>query len=253
MERIAEGRTAEIFAWDDEHILKLYRPGWAESNAEHEFTIAKAVEQAGIAAPRALRRITHEDRFGILYERIAGRTMGATISRQPYRIRAFAVQMAALHAQMHRPACADLPPLRPRLIDRITHHSRLESATVEKLLAHLETLPDESRICHGDFHPENIMLNPQHAVIIDWNDATCGTPAADVARTQLILWIEEKKQNWFVRWFIQDMRKTYLRHYAHLTGISPADVLTWMPIIAAARLAENVPDEHEHLMEWINR
>lgn len=241
MERIAEGRTAEVFAWGDEHILKLYRAGWGAENAQHEFEVVKAVEQANIAAPRAIEQITHEGRYGIVYERATGITMGDAVRKVIYRFRMYARKMASLHAEMHQADCAQLPSQRSRIIRNHPH-----------LLTHLENLPDTCKICHGDFHMENILWDGEKFTIIDWNDATCGTPAADVARSYLLFWLDEKSHNWFIRQIIRMIRNTYLNHYCELTNTNKADILAWMPIVATIRLTENIPNERELLMKWIN-
>ena len=45
--------------------------------------------------------------------------------------------------------------------------------------------PVDPAVCHGDFHPLNVVCDPQSRsmVVIDWTDATLDDPHADVART----------------------------------------------------------------------
>jgi aminoglycoside phosphotransferase (APT) family kinase protein len=42
-------------------------------------------------------------------------------------------------------------------------------------------------ICHGDFHPLNIVVGPAGATVLDWTAARLGPPAFDVAFTALLL------------------------------------------------------------------
>ena len=49
---IAEGRTAEVYAWEQGRILKLLRPGFPAYLAYQEEYITSAILQAGIPAPR---------------------------------------------------------------------------------------------------------------------------------------------------------------------------------------------------------
>src|SRR5215210_4707672 len=56
-------------------------------------------------------------------------------------------------------------------------------------MATLEALPDGDRLCHGDFHPGNILLGDRGPAVIDWTGATRGDPAGDLARTRLLLQI----------------------------------------------------------------
>lgn len=47
---IGRGRTAEVFAWDDDRALKLYYAAWPASAAEQEAHIARGVYAAGLLA-----------------------------------------------------------------------------------------------------------------------------------------------------------------------------------------------------------
>ena len=41
-------------------------------------------------------------------------------------------------------------------------------------------------ICHGDFHPLNVLVDGDDAWLIDWTDAALGPREGDVARTLLL-------------------------------------------------------------------
>lgn len=43
------------------------------------------------------------------------------------------------------------------------------------------------RLVHGDFHPENVLLSPRGAMVIDWSNGGCGEHADDVASTWAII------------------------------------------------------------------
>ncbi len=49
---IAQGRTAEIYAWDAKKIIKVYRAEFSLEDAACEASIASKVQEAGIACPR---------------------------------------------------------------------------------------------------------------------------------------------------------------------------------------------------------
>ena len=48
-------------------------------------------------------------------------------------------------------------------------------------------MPHGDRLCHGDFHPLNILGDTLDPVVIDWLDARRGDPVADVCRSYLLL------------------------------------------------------------------
>ncbi len=68
---IAQGRTAEVYNWDEQHILKLYREWCPPEWVEYEAAIARTIVAAGIPTPAAGEIIEVLNRRGIIYERAA--------------------------------------------------------------------------------------------------------------------------------------------------------------------------------------
>jgi len=81
----------------------------------------------------------------------------------------------------------------------------------ESALKVLETLPDDDFLCHGDFHPDQIIMSKKGPIIIDWITATMGSPAADVAQSSLILRLGAPPAGRASEWLIN-----MARSYAHL-------------------------------------
>jgi len=123
------------------------------------------------------------------------------------------------------------------------------------LLNHLEQLPDGTALCHGDFHPENVLVAQDGVYVIDWPNATRGNPVADIARTTLLVLYSELPPDLPGRKEIMQQREqfyqTYLEHYQTFSGLDSAQLQSWMPIVAAARLRDNIPAEEPRLMKLI--
>src|SRR5262249_42867679 len=49
----------------------------------------------------------------------------------------------------------------------------------------LDRLPAGDRLCHGDYHPGNVLLGADRTAVIDWTGAVRGVAEADHARTLL--------------------------------------------------------------------
>jgi aminoglycoside phosphotransferase (APT) family kinase protein len=105
---------------------------------------------------------------------------------RPWRLGAYARHFAELHAGLHAKSVPDLPRQRERVEARV-RSAPLEARWRDAALRLLDTLPDGDRLCHGDFHPANVILSGAGPVIIDWPDATSGNPLADVARTLTLI------------------------------------------------------------------
>jgi aminoglycoside phosphotransferase (APT) family kinase protein len=148
------------------------------------------------------------------------------------------------------PPDAGLPRLADALrrkIGRATSLSDAARAAALEQLTLLEQQPGGHSLCHGDFHPGNVVLSARGPVIIDWNDATLGPPAADVARTQMLFLhggtpplAGGAKQR-----LVQTLRRALfalpLHRYRAPIGIDEREVAAWRLPVATARMSEFVP------------
>ena len=64
-ELIGEGRRAEILAWDDGRVLKLYRDASAIGAATEEARATAAAHSAGAPAPRCFGTAEFDGRTGV--------------------------------------------------------------------------------------------------------------------------------------------------------------------------------------------
>ena len=260
-ERIAEGRTAEVFAWSDGRVLKLYRAGFGRDGAAKEFRVARLVSNAGLAAPAVYDAgspdgvLEQDGRCGILAERIDGVSMLREMARRPWRVRRYSRQFARLHAAMHSTRIPSLPEQRRaigRAIDRAADVAGPQLAGRARRA--LALLPDDGVVCHGDFHPDNVLLSRRGPVIVDWEPVTRGAAAADVARTVLLArhggfppgtpWRVRVPMALARRLFL----RLYLREYTRITGMPWHEVEAWIGVMAVARTAERIPHEANVLL-----
>ncbi len=250
---IARGRTAEIYDWGNGQILKLFFDWQSLESIKYEQRMNRAVHASGLPVPAPGEIVQVNGRNGLVYERVDGQNMWETLARQPWRLLEFARQTANLHAEMHANATRpDIPPLHRKLEWKLNHAEHLPDALKQALLSSLAALPNGGPICHGDFHPANILLTQTRAVVIDWIDASLGNPLADVARTSVIcLGAVNSSQvpNAALRLGLRLFHATYLRRYFQLRPGDMSEYRRWLPIVAAARLSENMPELESWLIE----
>jgi hypothetical protein len=145
----------------------------------------------------------------------------------------------------------DIPNQHQRLVDKINAAEALPAGLRSRTLAALEGMPRGNRLCHGDFHPGNIMVTEQDELVtVDWIDASLGNPLADLARTTIILLgaIEASQiQNPWHKIVVRIMHAIYVRRYFRLQPDGKGEYTQWLPIVAAARLSEDIPE----LEKWL--
>lgn len=249
--KLADGRTAEIFAWGENHVLKLYREGWTRRTAEYEHSLAKASERTGYRVPHVGEIVEVEGRPGIVYQRIDGEPMFSRILKQPYRLIGFSRQMADLHLEMHTRDAEGLEPVIERLAGKINAVEALDHATKQLIFEHLFSLPQDTKLLHGDFHPLNIMLTPDGPVIIDWIDATLGHPLADVARTAILARFGVPPEEKIGHIMFQTMGRVYLRRYFRHSPYTRQEFQDWLLPVAAGRLSERIPHEAGPVLAFV--
>jgi len=253
----ARGATAEVFAWGDRYVLKLFLAGRPPGQARYEASIGALIHAAGVAAPAVVALTEAGGRRGVMYERVAGPSMDKLLEREPWRAVPLAQRFAATHAALHRAGVPALPAQRELLSLRIRAVPLLPERLKQAALVALERLPAGAALCHGDFHPGNLLLASSGPVIIDWENATSGDPAADVARTLLLLRYAHLSQPAGVarvamRAGIGLFGAAYLRHYCRLTGVAPAQMAAWRLPVAAVRLSEGVgAEEQDALLQLV--
>lgn len=253
---LAEGRTAEVFAWGEGQVIKLFRPWCPPDWIDYEARIAQAVVQTGVGAPAYGGIVEIDDRRGILYQRIDGSTLVDRLLSGPESLVSAAYLLAELHVQMHARTAPTLPSLRRKLESRIASTPLLAPPTRDRILTALAELPDGESLCHGDFHPGNVLCAEDGPVIIDWTDASHGHRLADVARTSYLIRMTGPPVG-FDPDLIDSARTAfydaYLHRYCELTGVTPAEIDRWMLPIAAARLSEDVTEENERIVELVDQ
>lgn len=237
-ERIGAGKEAEVFAYGP-RVAKIYREGVREEVVRREAAnIAVAVAQK-LPVPTAYEVRQFGTRWGLIMNRAPGPPFADAMRAGPAPEH-FAA-MLELHLAIHARPGAGLASLKARLQSRIRNAGPLGPTRQQRLLEALAALPDGDRICHGDFHPFNIMGTPEAAMVIDWLDAASGPPAADVARSYVLL-----------KPHLPALAESYVAAYAKAAGLAPDEIMRWVPVIAAARIAENVPAETDMLMAIAN-
>lgn len=235
---IGSGKEAEVFDAGD-LVVKLYRTTAAAPKraAFREASILALVEALGLPAP-AVRAVGQIDgRWGIAMTRAEGPSLADTIRRRSDEGTAGLERMARLQIAIHSHPGTHLGSLKARLAANIGRAALPDETLRRRLLDGLAALPEGDRLCHGDFHPWNILGPSGREMVVDWLDACAGDPAADVCRSYVL-----------IRPVAPDLAAAYVDAYAAAAGESPDRIFAWLPFVAAARLAEGVPDEAEGLL-----
>ena len=251
---LAQGRTASIHPWTEGWVVKLFRTEFGRETAAAERRNLLAAAAAGVAVPRPGDVVMLDGRVGLTMEAVAGPSMMERIMQAPGRLESFARELADLHLALHRlSAPAGIPPLARHLRGKIERAAALAPAERKAALRALAEMPAGNAFCHGDFHPGNLLVSPRGPVVIDWSDAGCGPPMADVARTSLLFsgHIALAAASPSAQAPMRRFHDAYLAHRLAAPDGDAEEVRRWFPVLAAARLAEGIAEQTDWLREQV--
>ena len=100
LERLGEGRQAELFAWPHGGVVKLFRRS-DMAPAQMEASVMHVPAPAGLPMPQILATVLVEHRPGIVMERLAGSDQLTLLGRKPWTVCTMAKALAQLHARLH--------------------------------------------------------------------------------------------------------------------------------------------------------
>ena len=233
--------------WREPLVVRVKPSVGALDVAQREAAIQDWVADRGYPTPRVLRVFAPGKLLARpvqIMARAPGRMVLAEFQSRPWTVRRMLRSMAALHVELHTLDPAGFPDgpdlldnrlaLTRRTADALDHAGlRRGLERVEPLLPRLREAP--AAVCHGDFHPLNVLVADDAMAVIDWSDAGIGDPAGDVARTLALLSIahlagSSRLEKALLRAVGPMLARTYRSAYAGLASIDMARIGRWLPI-----------------------
>jgi aminoglycoside phosphotransferase (APT) family kinase protein len=258
LKKIAEGREAEMFAWEDGRVLRLYRPGSDRGKAEHQARLLSIAGQSGIRVPAQYGLVEVDGRPGIVLERLAGPDLLTELGAKPWLLISAGRTWGRLHAEINSSqAPPDLETTRSRYRRMIEASPLVPDDFRAPALARLDSLPDGDRLNHGDFHPANIMRSGGDFAAIDWSNATRGPAEADYIRSYMICTLGDLPPGspfhlrLFARLGRRVLRAIYDRAYRRVLQPDRAAVEAWRLPVLVGRLTEDIEPERKALLSSI--
>lgn len=249
------GRTAEIFSWGEGEIVKLFHDNWNVAAVEEEARIGRLVQDMGLPVPGVSGTVEVEGRHGVLYQRVDGPTMLQKFSAAPWTLYSLPIVLGELHALIHRHRVSELPSQREKMIVAVENALSAPTIMKEHALKVIERLPDDDFLCHGDFHPDQVIMSKGGPIIIDWIDAAKGSPAADVARSSLALRYlapsAGRARDWLIGLARAYAHFSYLKRYLNRSSITRQEIDEWRLPVAVALLGSTSPEESIRLVALI--
>jgi serine/threonine protein kinase len=240
---IASGNTATIFLQGDK-VMKIFHERLPCGEAEKEAVKQKLAHSVGLQVPKILDVKRIDGKQAIIMEYAKGKTLGELISDSRGDSGHYMGLSVDIQLKIHSMKVDKLEPMKRKLSKQIDGAVEMSQRHKDVLLKKLNEITFEKRLCHGDFHLNNLIMTEDGSVtIIDWIDSSSGDIRADVYRTYLLY-----------SQVSVELADLYLSLYCRKSGLTEGEILLWAPIVAGARLSETVSTESsQRLLDIVNR
>lgn len=241
LDRVIAVRNTKTVFRDGDKCIKVFGPSYTKADVLNEALNQARIEETGLNIPEILELTRIDGKWAIVSRFIEGRTLQRIMDEDQENKVGLMEKFVDLQMEIHSKSCPLLNRQKETMNMQIIK-CNLDATTRYDLHARLETMSGQSKICHGDFRPSNIIIDEDDKpYILDWSHATQGNPSADAARTYLLFWMEGRIS----------AAKRYLEMFSEKTGIAERDIQRWMPIVAAAESIRGNDNEREFLLSWV--
>jgi tRNA A-37 threonylcarbamoyl transferase component Bud32 len=237
---IATSETVDVYRNGD-MAIKLFKEGCPKTMALYEALTHARVEETGLRIPKIHEVSVIGSRWAIHMDCIEGKTLAELMKEDKANLDKYINDFVDIQLEIHSKKMPKLSKLKDKLGRQINALDCIDDVKKYELLSRLESMPKHIKLCHGNFIPENIIINENGTYVVDWVAARQGNASADVGKTYLLLCLH-----------MPEVAEKYLNLFCEKTNTSKKYVQDWLPIVAAARLTEEKPEERELLMKWLD-
>ena len=242
-EPVASTARIEVLTCDD-LAYKLFHKSYSPFQAYREAMLQCMAAEAGINVPKIHGVIEVDDRLAIVSDYIEGDTVAELMEENPAKKDKYLALLADTQLDLLSRRVRDVRNLTQCLWQDINALAQLDEVKRYELTTLLASMPQHDKLCHGNFGPENVIIDGMDKVfILDWNAAAQGNAGADMAKTYLKLTLTSS----------EDAEK-YVRLLCEKTGYERQYIYEWVPLMAASCLNEKGYSEkqREALLTWID-
>lgn len=255
---IAQGGQADIYDYGDGKVLRVPRRPRDYDRIRYEYAVYSLLSGSSARAPKAYELVEVNKAPAIVMERIRGISMMDQIKRWPFLAGRKAVDLAEMHlGVLRQDANESITDGKAKARFCIGASQNLGDDIKRVLLDVLEHLPGGNFLCHGDFHPGNILHSGGADYIIDWSGASRGDFTCDVAHTYILLRVVPRVPGIGALTHVVQkqignvMAGVYLRAIGMSVSLNLETFSRWVLIMAAERTFYGLQSEMSRLQTFI--
>ena len=257
---LARGGQAEIYDLGNGKVLRVAKRPRDFERIRYEYGVYASLADSPLSVPQAFELVTVGEAPAIVMEKVSGPSMMDLVTRNPLRATSLATELARLHVELSKvKATEGITLAKAKAEACIKRSEKIDDASKERILKMLHELPDGDTLCHGDFHPGNILYANGKSYLIDWVGASRGDFYSDIAHSYLLLRVVPRVPHMNrVMHFLQKrigmtIAGRYLRAVLPESDADTARLSRWVLVNAAERTYFGLESEQDQLQRFIRK
>lgn len=253
---LSTGGACNVYELEKGKLIKLYFHGYDINSVKWEYDKTLNARKNSLSAPHVFDIIEYNGRFGIIMERINGKTLMDImfeyimysksnsfdeLFKSP-EILGNIQETARLLYKVHSVYTDLIDTIESSLI-RSVHNNQFLSDTEKRIVNEkIGQLPKRKSVCHGDPNPGNIIKNGESFTFIDWVNAGTGHPFYDLTQyvlmnryvefpsgmpDKIVKLVDENKEK---------INDAFLSEYFKLSGMDKTGIDDWIIPVCVEKL-----------------
>ncbi|MCD8338140.1 MAG: aminoglycoside phosphotransferase family protein [Lachnospiraceae bacterium] len=234
-------RPYKVVYQDGDRIIKVFTKEHGKANVFNEALCTARVEESGLDIPPILEVTEIDGEWALATRYVAGETLEEKMENDPLNIETYMEQFVDAQLSMHAKKAPRLTLQKDKFARKIASlKDKIDATTRYELNTRLQSMPNHTKLCHGDFNPSNVIVREDGSMtIVDWAHATQGNASGDAAITYLEFALKNQKK-----------ADLYLDLFCKKSDTAKQYVQKWLPIAAAAQMTKGIAEEEAFLRRW---
>lgn len=254
---IAQGGEADIYDAGNDKIIRVLRRQNANKH-ETPKKLFQLLEKYHINVPHIYEFTEIDGRPAEVMQKINGKSMLDQMQKSPLGIHKIVKKLARMQVEVSEVRLNDeVYSIRGRVDFFASQPPVMDKRLNDFSIKMFEELPCDNQLCHGDFHPGNILVQDSCFYIIDWSGAYRGSYLSDVAHTYLLLKVvpqipgQSRMQHLILSFSGKLIARSYLKEIYKMKCFDRAAFSKWTVVMSFLRAYYGLPSERDGRINYI--
>ena len=158
---LAKSKLKSVYV-ENGKATKVFAKTYNKSDVLYEALNTSRVEDAGVNIPKLLEVAVTDGKWSITSEYVEGPTLTQLIEKYPDKADDYIKKMVEYQISFQKKSNPLLLVLKDKMNRQINSIEELDNSVKYELLTRLNSMKNHTKLCHGDYCPDNIIVTAEN-------------------------------------------------------------------------------------------